>query len=103
MSVYIIQCLCPNRHAIYGIAYDPKDMPHDVAMAVFQQQIEEWIATKTINPWCGICAQGEKSWTYEQRRTKYKTMEEAKPELKALELEMMLSRMVIDASKENKN
>lgn len=99
--VYIIQCLCPNRHAIYAIAYESKDMPHDVAMAVFQQQIEEWIATKTINPWCGIC--NSRNWTYEQRRTKYGSMEQAKVELKRLELENLLSRMILDQTKAQKN
>lgn len=101
MSVYIIQCLCSRRHCIYGIAYDPKQLAHDVAMTGFQQLIADWIANKTMNPWCGICE--SQVWTYEQRRTKYQTMEEAKPEMKALELEMMLSRMVIDARKADKN
>ena len=101
MSVYIIQCLCPNRHAIYGIAYEPEQLSHDVAMTGFQQLIADWIANKYMNPWCGICE--SRVWTYEQKPTKYQTMEEAKPELKRLELEQMLSRMQIDARKADKN
>lgn len=99
--IYIIQCLCPNRHAIYATVYDPEELPHDVAMATMQQQIEEWIAKKTINPWCGICQ--SRDWTYEQRKTKYKSMEEAKAEMKQLELENMLSRIIIDEKKAEKN
>lgn len=99
--IYIIQCLCENRHAIYGIAYDPENLAHDVAMAGLEQLIEGWIADKTINPWCGICE--SRKFTYEQGRTKYRTMEEAKPELKTMELEMMLSRMLIDERKAAKN
>ena len=101
MAVYIIQCLCPNRHAIFGVAYDPADMPHDVAMATFQSTIEKWITDKTINPWCGIC--NSRHWTYEQRRTKYATMQEAEPELKRLELEQMLTRALIEQQKASKN
>lgn len=73
-----IQVLCPNRHAIIATIYDPEDMPHDVALATMQQQVAEWIQNKTINPWCGICE--SRVWTYEQRRTKYQTMDEAKQE-----------------------
>lgn len=99
--IYIIQCLCPQRHAIYAIAYDPKDIPHDVAMVAFQQQIESWIAEKAINPWCGIC--NSRDWTYEQRRTKFATIEEARPELTKLEIEQMLTRMQIEERKAAKN
>lgn len=99
--IWIIQCLCPERHCIYGIAYDPEEISHDVVMAGFQQLIEDWIKDKAINPWCGICE--SRDWTYEQRRTKYQTMDEAKTELKRLELENMLSRMQIDERKAAKN
>lgn len=107
--IYIIQCLCPNRHAIYAIAYDPKGIPaedaglnpHEVYMAMFQHQIEKWVAEKTINPWCGIC--NSRDWTYEQRRTKYKTMEEAEKELREIEAENIFTRMLIDARKAEKN
>lgn len=99
--IYVIQCLCPNRHAIFAVAYDPKDIAHDVVMAGFQAQIEGWIADKTINPWCGICE--SRVWTYEQRRTKYDTIEEAKPELRKLEVEQLFTRMQIEERKAAKN
>lgn len=99
--IHIIQCLCPQRHAIYAIAYDPDFMADDVAMAEFREQVTEWIRKGVINPWCGIC--GSREWAYEQRSTKYKTVSEARPELKMLELENMLSRHIIEMRKEEKN
>lgn len=101
MAIYIIQCLCPNRHAIFAVTYDPADMPHDVAMATFQSTVEKLIAEKAIDPWCGICK--SRDWTYEQRRTKYATMEEAKPEMMQLEWEQILTRAQIEQEKRNKN
>ena len=100
--IWIIQCLCgPNRHAIYAIAYDAKEMPHDLAMADIQQSVNTQITKGQWNPWCGIC--GSRDWTYEQRLTKYKTMEEAKTEMSKLELENLVSRLLIDSRKAEKN
>lgn len=99
--VWIIQCLCPQRHAIYGIAYDPKNISHDTVRAGFQQLIEQWIEEKTINPWCGICS--SRVWTYEQKQTKFQTMEEARTELRQLEVDNIISRIVIDQRKAEKN
>lgn len=101
MSVYIIQCLCPNRHCIYGIAYDPEEIAHDVVMTGFQQLIQDWISDKAMNPWCGICE--SRNFTYEQCRTKFQTMEEARAELKKLELENLVSRLLIDSRKAETN
>lgn len=107
--IYIIQCLCPSRHCIFGAAYDPDELPakeagldpHEVYMAMFQHQIEKWVAEKTINPWCGIC--NSRDWHYEARRTPWQTMEDAGPHLMQAELEQMLSRAVIDQRKAERN
>jgi hypothetical protein len=101
VAVYIIQCLCPNRHAIFAVAYNPDEMPHDVAMATFQQQVEKWIETKTIKPECGIC--NSRDWSYERRRTRWDTMEEAEPELLKVELANVLTRTQIEQERRNKN
>lgn len=100
--IYIVQCLCPNRHAIFAIAYDPKDIAHNTALVGFQGMIEDMVKEKVINPcWCGICRSPD--WTYEQRRTKFETMEEAKPEMERLQQEQMLTRMQIEERKAAKN
>jgi hypothetical protein len=95
--IHIIQCLCPERHAIFATCYDPKEMPDDVAMATMQATIEEWLAKKIINPWCGIC--GGKKWHYETRRTRFTTMEEALPVMKQLETANRVSREIIDGER----
>lgn len=99
--IHIIQCLCPSRHCIFGVAYDPADMEHDVAMATFQQQVEQWIEKKEINPWCGIC--GSRDWKYEMARTKYTTMQEAATELAKEEAKQMESRRYIDQLRGQRN
>ena len=99
--IYIIQCLCPNRHCIMALAYDPDDIAHDVVLAGLQELVGIWIERGKINPWCGIC--NSHHWTYEQRRTKYKTMAEAKPELQRLELEQAATRAMIDQRKAERN
>ena len=101
--IHIIQLLCPQRHAIFAVSYDPLEMPDDVALLTFQSTIEGWIKDQTINPWCGICGAKQGQWSYEQRSTKFKTMEEAMPELKKGEMNQMISRALIDAEKVRKN
>ena len=93
--IHLIQCLCPSRHAIFATAYDPADMPDDVALATTQATIEGWLARQVILPTCGIC--GSSSWHYEQRRTRFRTMEEANVELRKLETANRVSREMIDA------
>jgi hypothetical protein len=100
--IHIIQCLCPERHAIFATCYDPKEMPDDVAMATMQATVEEWLAKKIINPWCGICG-SRAAWHYETRRTRFTTMEQALPEMKELETANRVSRALIDQLKASKN
>lgn len=99
--IYIIQCLCPQRHAIMAVAYDPEELPHDVAMATFQQQIEEWVSKQVIDPWCGICHSRE--WRYERAKSKYKTMDEAGAELSKMETANRASRRIVDQLKAERN
>jgi hypothetical protein len=99
--IYIIQCLCPQRHAIMAVSYDPEELPHDVAMATFQSSIEEWVRKEVIDPWCGICHSRE--WHYEPAKTKYKTMEEAAVELSKIETANRASRRIVDQLKAERN
>ena len=50
-----------------------------------------------LHPWCGWCGSGSDTWICELRRTPYRTIEEARPELEQLEAEQMLSRALWDA------
>ena len=57
------------------------------------------ILIRDFNPWCGICRARECTWTYEDKPTKFATMEEALPELRRLEAEQAHFRSVL----QNKN
>lgn len=74
MSVYLIQCLCPQRHCIAATAYEAEG-PSDESLAAFEADVKEMVALKSINPWCGIC--NSRDWHYEMAKTRYRTMEEA--------------------------
>jgi hypothetical protein len=105
--VRIVQCLCggPGRHCIAGIAYEPeteaKDLPApltpETAADAFRGVIEGMIGKKAMNPWCHIC--GSREWVYEDVPSRFKTVEEATPELRRLYLENMRTRSIIDAAK----
>ena len=82
MSVYLIQCLCPNRHAIMGIAYEAGG-PSNERLAAFKLVMAQLIEEKTINPWCELCR--SRDWHYETAKTGYRTMDEAEGPLRAVE------------------
>ena len=68
MSVYLIQCLCPNRHAIMGIAYEARG-PSNVRLAAFKLVMAQLIEEKAINPWCELCH--SRDWHYETEKTRF--------------------------------
>lgn len=81
-------------------------MAYDDAKTELEPAVQEYalrvlvahaIETNAINPWCGIC--GSRSFTYEDRPSKYATMEDAEPELAQLEAENARARAVL----QNKN
>ena len=74
MSVYIIQCLCPQRHCILALAYEAGEQ-NTQRLADLQAAVGKMIATGEIDPWCGICQSRER--TYETAKTRFRTMEEA--------------------------
>jgi hypothetical protein len=97
--IRIVQCLCPARHAILAVAYDPADIPEhfngdpDGPRAGLKALVEEGITAEAINPWCGIC--GSREFNYEDAPTKFQTLEEARPALASLEALQKLARSII--------
>jgi hypothetical protein len=90
--VHIVQCLCPSRHCVLAVSYDPANPDPEATVRTPEQGItalrtlvEAAISKSLINPWCGIC--GSRTFTYEDAETRWKTMEEAMPYLKASEAE----------------
>jgi hypothetical protein len=58
--------------------------------ALLRERLGEMIRSGTLNPWCGLCEAGIKTWCYETTRTGFRTMTEAMPELRRLEAEQRL-------------
>jgi hypothetical protein len=99
MKVRIVQCLCPARHCIVAIAYEPgkstapdPDSPdlrtvltRENASGHLRRRVELLLAMQAMNPYCGIC--GAREWTYEDRPTGFETMAEAMPHLEKSEAE----------------
>lgn len=89
MSVWIAQCLCPQRHAILaasGEAEDQATAEKDL-IEPLRAHVTRMIGSGTINPWCGICKAPLESWRYEVGRTRFATMAEAEPVMRQSERE----------------
>lgn len=87
MTVWLLQYLCPQRHAIMAAAYDdPSDRAHAEA------RILEWVRT-LANPWCGICRSEE--LRFEEGRTRFVTVDEAEPALLAIGRGNALARALL--------
>jgi len=91
--IHVIQCLCPDRHCIFGMAYDPADISPEEAMQGFREVVQAALDRQLANPHCGIC--GSTAWQYEDRATKFKTIEEARPVLEESERAQAIARAVL--------
>ncbi len=96
MRVYLIQCLCPNRHAIMGIAYEAGG-PSNERLAAFKLVVAQLIEEKTINPWCELCH--SRDWHYETGKTRYRTLAEAEIPLRANEAAQAATRDFLKGSR----
>jgi hypothetical protein len=95
--VRIVQCLCPARHCIVAIAYEPGKstapdpdsadlrtlLTTENASGHLRRRVELLLALKAMDPFCGIC--GAREWTYEDRPTGFETLAEAMPHLEQSE------------------
>jgi hypothetical protein len=90
--VRIVQCLCPARHCIMGIAYEPGTAAGGSGMDDIA--LDESNASAFLR---SICHSKER--LYEDAVSKFKTIEEAQPELERLERANLRSRGLIDSLK----
>jgi hypothetical protein len=110
-EIRIVQCLCPARHCILAFPYTPgmttahKDLggcvdiilSEESAANYLRDMVEGLVASRAINPWCGIC--DSRTFQYEDRVTAFQSMEEAVPFLRRLEAEQSRAAAVL----QNKN
>jgi hypothetical protein len=91
--IHLIQCLCPDRHAIMAIGYDPETLSPDDAMHGFKAFMQQMFDKHEVNPWCAIC--GSSLLVYEDRATPFKTIEEAMPVLAQLQIEQAITNAAL--------
>lgn len=93
-KVWIVQCLCPQRHCIIAAAGET-DNGEDAVRAAeipFRETVTGMIKIETLNPWCGLCHARSDTWTYEGRLLQAKSLAEARPILERLEREQAAVR-----------
>jgi len=78
--VHLIQHLCPARHCIMAVAYQPDEHTHEQAL----ERLRGMEASLKVNPWCGIC--GSTELRFEDSETIYTTLAEATPALAQAQL-----------------
>jgi hypothetical protein len=93
--IRIVQCLCPLRHAIMALAYEtdsgiPAALHAAVMEAALKNVLDAGIEAHMLNPWCGLC--GSREWHYEDGATRFRTLEEAEPELARLQAQNLAAR-----------
>ena len=95
-AVWITQCLCPDRHCIVANAGEAADLAAAEWLVgrPLRAAVGDMLTRNVINPWCGICRAPRSSWRYETRRTRFRTMEEALPVLRASEAEQAVTNAV---------
>jgi hypothetical protein len=91
-TICIVQLLCPARHCIMALLFDERDMTREAAIIALRGQVEGL----ALNPWCGIC--GSSVLAYEIGTTRFKTMAEATPFVRATEHANIMSRARLEAA-----
>ena len=83
--IHLVQCLCERRHRILACAWDDLDpaLTADAMIWELRSHMAHALALGVLNPWCGLCR--SPLWHYEDGITKFRTMAEAYPALKATE------------------
>lgn len=86
MPIYLVQCLCPKRHAISAsLVEDPDNLSQEQLDGRYGPSMQELLnsaigsqsSAKLLNSWCPVCKAERETWTIETRMTKFKDMVEA--------------------------
>lgn len=96
MTVWICQCLCPERHCLLAAAGEAENEIEAVGglEAPLRRKVADLLRDKAVNPWCALCGALPGTWCYETRRTVFATMDQAGPALTHLQAENDLTNRV---------
>lgn len=96
--VWIVQCLCPQRHCIVAVADEATNEAEAFPLiATLRDRVAALIADKMINPWCELCQAPRERWQFELARTRFATIAEAGPELAKAEADQRASAALLRA------
>lgn len=96
-KVWVVQLLCPERHAVMAAAYERTDESklEDISNGMRESLKEQGLLWE-----CGICKHTDVPKSvdlhFEEGPTRFATMEEAMPHLRKIEEENITSRFLID-------
>ncbi len=96
--VWLLQCKCPSGHCLLAVPYerdddDETEDAHRIHLAYMMQALDDQIAHHHMNPWCGLCHAKKEHWQFHSERTIYRTIEEAMPALREMELAQRLTAL----------
>lgn len=96
--VWIVQCLCPQRHCIVAVAAEaPSEAAALPLIATLRDRVAALIADKIIDPWCGLCQAPRERWQFELGRTGFATLAEAAPALAKTQADQRASAALLRA------
>jgi hypothetical protein len=103
VRVWIAQCLCPQRHCILATAGEAENEAAAEATVAgpLRKQVAELLKSGEINPWCGLCNARAETWRYDLARSRFRSMEEAAPDLLRSEVEQAATRALWGDMKRN--
>jgi len=103
VRVHLVQCLCPARHCLMASAAQEPPGSKDEALEIVKATIEAAIASKRINPWCGICKAPREQWTFEVATLPGRTLDELLPEIQRQESQQIATAAAIAATQRAMN
>ena len=98
--VWLIQMLCPLRHAIMAAPFvDDAENPvlAEETQAKLQAQFDEFVASGAVNRKCELC--GSTEFHFEVGRTAWSTLEEAIPHLRKCEADQLATQRLMRRSR----
>lgn len=96
-KVWVVQLLCPERHAVMAAAYLRED---ESQLEAVSENLRNGLKEQGLLWECGICKHSDPAKSvdlhFEEGPTRFATMEEAMPHLRKIEADNIVSRMYID-------
>lgn len=85
--VWLAQCVCPNGHCIRAYANEAETLSEAKAEVVdpLHQNVTDQLRDDFIKPTCAVCGAHANTWRFNVSRTRFSTMAEAMPHLRAAE------------------